>query len=57
MPRARALFEAQGLMVTPAATDHEARSRFTAADWLPDAQALHGSARAFKELLGRATGY
>ena len=49
--------EAQGLMVTPAATDHEARSRFTAADWLPDAQALHGSARAFKELLGRATGY
>ncbi len=57
MPRARALFEAQGLMVTPVATDYEARSRFTATDWLPDAQALNGSARAFKELVGRATGY
>ena len=57
MPRARALFEAQGLMVTPAATDYEARSRFTAADWLPDAHALNGSARAFKELVGRATGH
>ena len=38
--------------VIPAATDHEARDRFTTVDWLPDAEALDGSGRAFKEILG-----
>ena len=56
MPRAVPLFEAQGLTVIPAATDHEARHHFTATDWLPDASALDGSARAMKELVGRWVG-
>jgi uncharacterized SAM-binding protein YcdF (DUF218 family) len=54
MRRAAALFESQGFLVTPAPTDHEARTRFSTVDWLPDAEALDGSARAFKEILGRA---
>jgi uncharacterized SAM-binding protein YcdF (DUF218 family) len=52
MRRAVSLFESQGLTVIPAATDHEARSQFTAIDWLPDAGALEGSARAMKEIVG-----
>lgn len=56
MQRAKALFEASGFTVTPAPTDHEARTRFSAVDWLPDAEALDGSARAIKEMLGRRTG-
>lgn len=56
MRRAVSLFESQGLTVIPAATDHEARSRFSAIDWLPDAQALEGSARAMKEIVGRWAG-
>ena len=56
MRRAVPLFEAQGLTVIPAATDHEARSHFTAIDWLPDASALDGSARAMKEFVGRLSG-
>jgi uncharacterized SAM-binding protein YcdF (DUF218 family) len=56
MRRAVALFESQGLMVTPAATDHEARSRFSGVDWLPDAGALDGSARAMKEMVARWSG-
>jgi uncharacterized SAM-binding protein YcdF (DUF218 family) len=56
MRRPVALFESQGLMVTPAATDHEARSRFSAVDWLPDANALDGSGRAMKEMVGRWSG-
>jgi uncharacterized SAM-binding protein YcdF (DUF218 family) len=52
MRRALARFEAQGLDVIPAATDHEARDRFTAVDWLPDAEALDGAGRAFKEIVG-----
>ena len=52
MRRAVARFEAQGLEVIPAATDHEARDRFTAVDWLPDAEALDGAGRAFKEVVG-----
>lgn len=56
MPRAVPLFEAQGFMVIPAATDHEARNHFNAVDWLPDAGALDGSARAIKELIGRWAG-
>jgi len=58
MRRARALFEAQGLTVTPAATDHEARTRFSAPaeTWLPNTDALDGSARAMKELVGAWVG-
>jgi len=56
MHRAVTLFEAQGFTVTPAATDHEARQRFSAEDWLPDTGALDGSARALKEIVGRMVG-
>ena len=56
MRRALSLFEAQGLTVIPGATDHEARHHFSAVDWLPDAGALDGSARAIKELVGRWAG-
>lgn len=56
MARARALLEAQGLDVEPVPTDHEARVRFSAVDWLPDADALDGSARAIKALVGQWTG-
>ncbi|MHA7816762.1 MAG: YdcF family protein [Pseudohaliea sp.] len=56
MRRALARFEAQGLDVIPAATDHEARDRFTAVDWLPDAEALDGAGRALKEIAGYRTG-
>jgi uncharacterized SAM-binding protein YcdF (DUF218 family) len=52
MRRAKRLFEAKGLSVIPAATDHEARSRFAATDWLPAAHALDGSGRAIKEVVG-----
>ena len=58
MPRAVALFAAQGLQVIPAPTVFEA-SRAPPPGvlaWLPDAQALDASARAIKELVGRATG-
>jgi uncharacterized SAM-binding protein YcdF (DUF218 family) len=54
MPRALALFKAQGLQVTPAPTDfvasHDPPSDLQA--WLPDAGALNGSALAMKELVG-----
>ena len=56
MRRAVSLFESQGLTVIPAATDHEAHSHFTKFDWLPDASALDGSARAMKEIVGRLSG-
>jgi uncharacterized SAM-binding protein YcdF (DUF218 family) len=56
MRRAVALFEAEGLVVTPAAADHETRTQLNAVDWLPSADALDGSARAMKELVGRVTG-
>lgn len=56
MSRARALFEAQGLDVIPVAADHQARHRFAAVDWIPDSDALDGSARAIKELVARWTG-
>jgi uncharacterized SAM-binding protein YcdF (DUF218 family) len=52
MRRAVARFEAEGLAVMSTATDHEARDRFTAVDWLPDADALDGAGRAFKEIIG-----
>mgnify|MGYP006270908179 CR=1 FL=1 len=56
MARAVALFERAGLTVIPAATDHEAGERFPATGWLPDAAALEGSGRAFKEIVGRLAG-
>jgi len=54
--RAVALFEKQGFTVIPAATDHEARTRFDWTDFLPEASALDGSARAIKEMVGRLAG-
>jgi uncharacterized SAM-binding protein YcdF (DUF218 family) len=56
MRRAMALFEAQGLQPVAASADHQARRRFAAVDWLPDADALDGSARAMKEWVGRLAG-
>lgn len=54
MPRALALFKAQGLQVTPAPTDFEAAQvpPHGLLAWLPDAGALNGSALAMKELVG-----
>ncbi|MCB1826564.1 MAG: YdcF family protein [Candidatus Competibacteraceae bacterium] len=55
MPRALALFQATDLRVIPAPTDVEVIPRDNAHPlrWLPDAQALADSTRAFKEYLGR----
>jgi uncharacterized SAM-binding protein YcdF (DUF218 family) len=54
MPRALALFKAQGLQVTAAPTDFEAGQEPPSGllAWLPDAGALNGSALAMKELVG-----
>ena len=54
MARAEASFRAVGIEVVPAATDHEivTPSSPTLLDYLPDASALAGSSRAFKEYLG-----
>ncbi len=54
MPRALALFKAQGLEVTPAPTDFEAGQEPPSGllAWLPDAGALNGGALAMKELVG-----
>ena len=54
MPRARDAFEREGIQVFPAPTDFEV----VPMPWgvyriLPDAQALMGSSRAFKEIVGR----
>jgi len=56
MPRAVALFEAEGIMVVPAATDHEVRPLPGWRAWTPDAAALEGSGRAMKEWVGRWVG-
>lgn len=53
MPRAVARFEAQGLQVTPAATDHSAQTVIGLMAWLPDAGALEDSGRGLKEVVGR----
>ena len=55
MPRALALFRATELEVIPAPTDFEILPLINAHPlrWLPDAQALADSSRAFKEYLGR----
>ena len=54
MPRALALFKAQGLQVTPAPTDFEGNQAPPPGllAWLPDADALNCSALAMKELVG-----
>ena len=57
MPRALALFTAQGLQVEPAPTDFEADNPPPGAlAWLPDAEALDGSGRAMKEWVGKWVG-
>lgn len=54
MPRAIRLFEATDLTVVPAPADFEVFDRDNAHPlrWLPDAQALADSSRAYKEYLG-----
>jgi uncharacterized SAM-binding protein YcdF (DUF218 family) len=55
MERARMQFVAQGLRVETAPTDHEGAPRPTQVmDILPNTEALDGSARALKELVGQA---
>ena len=57
MPRALALFAAQGLQVEPAPTDFEADNPPPGAlAWLPDTEALDGSGRAMKEWVGKWVG-
>lgn len=56
MPRAKGLFEAQGLEVVPAATDHEVVSRPLWRNLLPETGALDGSSRVIKEIVGRLVG-
>ncbi len=56
MPRSVALFKAQGLKVIAAATDHEVRPLQAWRNWLPDTDALDGSSRAIKEIVGRLVG-
>ncbi|NWN91775.1 YdcF family protein [Marinobacter adhaerens] len=56
MPRSIALFEAQGFEVTPAATDHEVRPLPGWRLWMPNTNALDGSSRALKEIVGRLAG-
>ena len=59
MPRALALFTAQGLQVIPAPTDFEASQPPPPGvlAWLPDALALDASGRAMKELVGKWVGW
>ena len=52
MPRSVRLFERQGLQVIAAAADHEQADYPLWRRWWPEAEALEGSARAMKELLG-----
>lgn len=52
MPRALALFRAQSIQATPAPTDFDAPPISPLRLWLPDTEALDGSAKAIKEYLG-----
>jgi len=55
MPRARALFEAQGLKVLPFPVDFRVvENETTSLDFLPSAGALETTTSAMRELLGRA---
>jgi uncharacterized SAM-binding protein YcdF (DUF218 family) len=57
MRRARGLFERAGLQVIPAPTDYEVVHRpWRVLDVVPDTEALDGSARAIKEIVGRLAG-
>lgn len=56
MPRAKALFETQGLQVVAAATDYQSVAMPPWRLWLPDTKALDISGNAFKELVGRWSG-
>lgn len=57
MPRARVNFERTGLVVHLAPTDFEVVDRpWSLLRVLPDAEALQGSARAFKEIVGKVVG-
>ena len=54
MERAKQFFEDQGLVVLPSATDYEATIKPDGPlAYLPDTDALDGSSRALKELVGR----
>ena len=59
MGRAQRLFERQGLVVQPFPVNFQARGAWAGplwrdpSQWLPSAQALDGSSRALRELLGR----
>lgn len=59
MPRAMALFAAEGLQVHAAPTDFEAKRAPPPGlqAWFPDAVALDGSGRAIKELVGKWVGW
>lgn len=59
MPRAYALFAAQGLLVIPAPTDFENSQAPPPGvlAWLPDALALDTSGRAMKEVVGKWVGW
>lgn len=52
LPRAKTLFEKQGLTVTLAGTGYTTGEQHTVAQWLPDASALNKSSMAIKEYLG-----
>ena len=52
LPRAKVLFEKQGLTVTLAGTGYTTTEQQTIAQWLPDASALVKSSIALKEYLG-----
>jgi len=56
MKRAMAHFRAEGLNVIPAATDHEGHKPTQWQRWLPDTNALDGSGRAMKEIIGSLFG-
>ena len=55
VPRARAVFERQGLRVTPFAVDFQVHADRRAAwhDLIPSAGALHDTERSLRELIGR----
>ncbi len=53
MARALHYFRAENLGVTPAAADYEAHAVSGWQQWVPDADALYGSARALKEWVGQ----
>ena len=58
MPRAMKIFQSICPKVVPAPTDFEVEAErpLTLLDWLPDAGALEGSSRAFKEIVGSLVG-